>query len=57
MNFLHKMVPGKKPKVFNEYFSTYLLTQSEAVTLGSALAKIEDLYIAYLHHPKTRILG
>ena len=37
------MIPGKNPKVFKEYFSTDVLTQSEAVTLGRALAKIEAL--------------
>ena len=41
---IEQIVPGKNPKVFKEYFSTDVLTQSEAVSLGRALAKIEDLY-------------
>ena len=40
---IEQVVPGKNPKVFKEYFSTDVLTQSEAVTLGRALAKIEAL--------------
>ena len=38
-------VPGKNPKVCKNYFSTDLLTQSEAVSLGRALAKIEELKV------------
>ena len=36
-------VPGKAPKVFEDYFSTDILTQSEAVSIGRALAKIDEL--------------
>ena len=43
METIEQVVPGKNPKVFKEYFSTDVLTQSEAVTLGRALAKIEAL--------------
>ena len=42
---VNKTVPNKNPKVFKTYFSTDLLNQSEAVTLGRALAKIEELSI------------
>ena len=42
---VNKIIPGKNPKVFETYFSTDLLTQSEAVALGRALAKIEELSI------------
>lgn len=38
-------VKGKNPKVSKNYFSTDLLTQSEAVSLGRALAKIEELKV------------
>ena len=41
---IEQVVPGKNPKVFKEYFSTDVLTQSEAVSFGRALAKIEDLF-------------
>jgi len=41
---IEQVIPGKNPKVFKEYFSTDLLSQSESVRLGRALAKIEDLY-------------
>jgi hypothetical protein len=40
---VNKTVPNKNPKVFKEYFSTDLLTQSESVLLGRALAKIDEL--------------
>lgn len=40
---INATVEGKNPKVYQNYFSTDALTQSEAVTLGRALAKIEDL--------------
>ena len=36
-------VADKNPKVFKEYFSTDPLTQSEAVLLGRALAKLTEL--------------
>ena len=38
-------VGNKNPKVYKEYFSTDPLTQSEAVTLGRALAKLDELKI------------
>ena len=41
---VNRVVPGKEPRVYKEYFSTDLLSHSEAVTLGRALAKIETLY-------------
>ncbi|MBO5248024.1 MAG: hypothetical protein J6B54_01850 [Clostridia bacterium] len=40
---INTTVPGKNPKVFSDYFSTDPLTQSEAVSLGRALAKIPEL--------------
>ena len=40
---INNTVPGKRPKVYKDYFSTDVLTQSEAVSLGRALAKIENL--------------
>ena len=36
-------VPGKHPKVEKSYFSTDPLTQSEAVALGRALSKLDEL--------------
>lgn len=38
-------VPGKNPEVYKDYFSTDLLSQSEAVTLGRALSKIQELNV------------
>lgn len=40
---INKTVPGKNPRVFKDYFSTDELTHTEAVAIGRALAKIEDL--------------
>lgn len=40
---INEVVPGKNPKVYEEYFSTDELNQSEAVLLGRALAKVEEL--------------
>lgn len=40
---INQTVPNKNPKVFDNYFSTDELTQSEAVTMGRALSKIEEL--------------
>ena len=40
---INQAVPNKHPKVFKDYFSTDPLTQSEAVQLGRALAKLEEL--------------
>ena len=38
-------VPGKDPKVFEGYFSTNVLNHSEAVKIGRALAKIDELSV------------
>ena len=38
-------IKGKHPRVSKHYFSTDLLTQSEAVSLGRALAKIDELKV------------
>ena len=38
-------VKGKHPRVSKHYFSTDPLTQSEAVSLGRALAKIDELKV------------
>ena len=43
LDVVNKTVPNKNPKVFKKYFSTDVLTQSESVSLGRALAKIENL--------------
>ena len=43
IEIVNQTVPGKNPKVYEKYFSTDVLTQSEAVSLGRALAKIEKL--------------
>ena len=40
---INQTVPGKDPKVFEDYFSTNELTQSESVSIGRALAKIDLL--------------
>ena len=40
---INSTVPGKNPVVCKKYFYTDVLTQSEAVSLGRALAKIEGL--------------
>ena len=40
---INKTVPGKNPRVYRDHFATDELTQSEAVSLGRALAKIEKL--------------
>ena len=40
---INQTVPGKDPKVFENYFSTNVLSQSEAVSIGRALAKISEL--------------
>ena len=41
---VNRVIPGKNPRVFKEYFSTDILSQSESVRLGRTLAKIEELY-------------
>ncbi len=42
---INNTVPGKNPKVFESYFSTDILNQSEAVLIGRALAKIDELNV------------
>ena len=43
LDTINETVPGKNPKVTQTNFSTDELTQSEAIKLGRALAKLEDL--------------
>ena len=43
INTINQTVPGKNPKVFQHYYSTDILTQSEAVLIGRALSKIDGL--------------
>ncbi len=45
MQTINATVKGKHPKVFKSYFSTDVLTQSEAVSVGRALAKIDELKV------------
>ena len=40
---INETVPNKNPRVTKTNFSTDELTQSEAIKLGRALAKLEDL--------------
>ena len=40
---VERIVPGKNPKVFKEYFSTDQLSQGEAVSLGRELSKLDEL--------------
>ena len=40
---INNTVPGKNPKVYRKYFYTDTLTQSEAVSIGRALARVECL--------------
>ncbi len=40
---INATVPGKNPRVFADYYSTDVLTHSESVAIGRALAKIEEL--------------
>ena len=42
---INATVKDKRPRVFKHYFSTDVLTQSEAVSLGRALAKIDELKV------------
>ena len=42
---INRTVPGKDPKVFENYFSTNILNHSEAVSIGRALAKIDELSV------------
>ena len=43
IDVVESVVPGKNPKVFKDYFSTDLLSQGEAVSLGRELSKVEQL--------------
>ena len=40
---INRVVPGKNPKVFKDYFSTDPIDQGEAVTLGRELSKLDEL--------------
>ena len=40
---INNTVPGKHPAVFQNYFSTDPLSPGEAVAVGRALSKIDDL--------------
>lgn len=40
---INRVLPGKNPKVFKEYFSTDPLTQWESICLGRELSKIDEL--------------
>ncbi len=40
---INATVPGKNPIVFAKYYSTDVLTHSESVAIGRALAKIDEL--------------
>lgn len=42
---INSVVSAKNPKVFKEYFSTDPLTHKEAVLVGRALAKIEEIKV------------
>ena len=42
---INSTVPNKNPKVYNDHFSTDLLNQSEAVLIGRALAKVDELKV------------
>ena len=42
-NAINNAVPGKHPKIFEHHFTTDWLTHSEAVTMGRALSKINEL--------------
>lgn len=43
LDAINRAVPGKNPKVFEHYYSTDPLTQSETVRIGRELSKITDL--------------
>ena len=45
INTINSVIHDKNPKVFKDYFSTDVLTQSEAVAVGRALAKIDELKV------------
>ena len=40
---INQAVPGKHPEVFSDYFTTDELTHSEAVRIGRALSRVEEL--------------
>ena len=40
---INATVPGKNPVVYKDHFSTDVLTQSEAVSLGRAMARLDEL--------------
>lgn len=40
---INQTVPNKNPQVSEHYFYTDLLTQSEAVAVGRALSKLDEL--------------
>ena len=42
---INSVVPGKNPRVFKDYYSTDILTHKEAVLVGRALAKIEEIKV------------
>ena len=42
---INSTVPNKNPKVYKDHFSTDLLSQSESVLIGRALAKIDELKV------------
>lgn len=43
IKIINETVPGKNPRVYKDYFSTDPLTHSESISVGRALAKIDDL--------------
>lgn len=43
INTVNMTVAGKNPKVYQDYFSTDPLSQSEAVQVGRALSKLPEL--------------
>ena len=40
---INRVVPGKNPEVFEDYFSTDPLSQGEAILVGRELSKIPEL--------------
>ena len=40
---INETVPGKNPKVFEDYYSTDILTKGESIRIGRALSKIPQL--------------
>ncbi len=43
VNIINEAVPGKHPKVYADHFTTEQLTHSEAVRIGRALSKSDNL--------------